>query len=241
MQRQITNGNPIAVSWKIFFKEPEILNMTVINASLTFKKGNDFQHIILLPGNQATFGRDNSNDIKLALFPLDDVVLQWATADISRQHFVIVRKDDGYAIRDLESTNGTSINCIALLTKEEYLRDHSVVDVGGVLDLKVNLLADWLWLHRITNTPEESYLLFREKVELGDLCGLHTPANCNCHHRAQIRYDGRRYWLEKAGNDNSSVVLLNDSKLKAGNPLDLKAEDHITLGDLSILFKHHEN
>ena len=70
-----------AIALEKFFLSLEILNMTVLNASLTFKKGNDIQHIILLPGKRVTFGRDNSNDIKLALFPLDDVVLQWATAD----------------------------------------------------------------------------------------------------------------------------------------------------------------
>ena len=100
-------------------------------------------------------------------------------------------------------------------------------------------MADLLWLHRITNTPEESYLLFSEKIVLGDFCGLHTDPDCSCQHRAQIRFDGRCYWLEKHADDNS-VVSLNGTALET-NPLGLRAEEHITLGELSILFKYHEN
>lgn len=94
-----------------------------MNASVTFKDyNNKIKHIILLPHEIVSFGRDCQNDITLTLSPVENNVFRVATTDISRRHFIIKRKADCFTIKDCNSTNGTSLNCIALINKEKNYR-----------------------------------------------------------------------------------------------------------------------
>lgn len=208
-----------------------------LNASLTYKCNHKIRHVLLLPGQQVTFGRDNQNDVILALFPLNDMIFQYATADISRQHFMITRTKEGYTIQDTGSTNGTSLDCIALLHKKEPLRDGQTIDIGGVLDLKIKEVFNGLILQRMTNTPQESYLLFENEITLGssprDTLWLEESSVMPRH--ASIKYSENRYTLSCGAQDR--LVLLGDSPLEWGKEMALKSEEHILVGDVMILFK----
>lgn len=211
-----------------------------VNASLIFRDHDELKHILLLPGEEVRFGRDQNNDIRLALFPLQDIVFQLATADISRQHFAIQRKDDKYLIQDMGSTNGTSVNCIAVLKKERWLQDQEIIDVGGVLDIKVAIKNGVLQLSRITNTPQEAYWLFKEQISIGkaddNVLVLVHPAVC--HHHAHICYRDKKYTIAKV--DVEGPVAVNGVPVPEGRNLELENETHITLGGLDILFKLQE-
>lgn len=206
-----------------------------MNSSLTLKYKKQILYILLVPKEKITFGRDNTNDVRLALFPLEEYLFQTATADISRRHFMIARTNEGYTIQDIGSTNGTSIDCIALLSKERKLLDGHTIDVGGVLDLKVAQRGKALWLRRITNTPQESYLLFPEEITLGKATGntLVIPDDFIQNEHAKISYDGSSYWLDVL----EGTTLVNDTLLKVGEHYRLQGEDKIILGEnLLLLF-----
>lgn len=208
-----------------------------INSSLIFRYQQQIKHIVLLPGEEVKFGRDSSNDIKLALFPLHEVVYQLATADISRQHFVIRRKKDKYTIQDLGSTNGTSVNCIAVIKQEQCLQHQQTIDIGGVLELKVFLNNGAMWLKRITNTPQESYLLFADEISIGsdDSSVLMLPDNGLNNCQACIRYQDKRYAISKL--NEQGKLLVDNVAIEKMQEYWLGNETHITLGDIDILFK----
>jgi pSer/pThr/pTyr-binding forkhead associated (FHA) protein len=212
--------------------------LSVINASLMIRALNEIKHILLLPGERIKFGRDHSNDIRLALFPLQDTVFQVATADISRQHFIVRRRENGYTIQDMGSTNGTSVNCIAVLKKEKLLYNGEIIDIGGVLDFKVILKDKVLHLQRITNTPQESYLLFPEEITIGsseeNAVMLTTPGVAA--HHARIRYRDYRYTISNV--DTEGIIIVNGIPLEKQEWV-LEDESHITLGETEVLFKLH--
>jgi pSer/pThr/pTyr-binding forkhead associated (FHA) protein len=68
----------------------------MLRLTLTFK-GNALK-VYDTDKNEVTIGRDEKNDI-----PLDNI-------GISKRHARIVRKEAGYWIQDLDSTNGTLLN-----------------------------------------------------------------------------------------------------------------------------------
>ena len=214
-------------------------NQQVSNASLIFKHRDITRHIILLPGQEVFFGRDKTNDVKLALFPLEELAFQWATADISRRHFVVRKKNGSYNIQDFGSTNGTSVNCIALLSKEMTLQQKQTIDVGGVLDLEVKFTNDKsLWLQRLTNTPEESYLLFNDAVTIGTstentICVENSSIQSN---HAKIIYEDGKY-LICGCNQDAEVLIDSSSFATPQTPIEMESGMRITLEDVEILFK----
>ncbi len=202
-----------------------------MNASLTLKYKKQGLHIILLPEDRVSFGRDQTNDVRLALFPLEEYALQSATADISRKHFEIHRKEDEYWIKDVGSTNGTSLNCIALLSKEKPLLPNQTIDVGGVLELKVIIKNGILWLHRLNNIPQESYLLFPQEISIGN-----TVENTLClteeslrEYQAKIFYkrEDSSYWIQS----QSGKIIIEDQILEKNAPYCMKKETKILLGE----------
>lgn len=210
---------------------------SVINASLVFRDANQLRHMILLPGNEVNFGRDHLNDIQLALFPQQEMVFQLATADISRQHFIIRREEQGYVILDLGSTNGTSVDCVAILKKPRVLKDQEVIDIGGVLDLQVTLRGKILQLQRMTNTPQEAYVLFTGEVTIGsapDNCIVVTNADVMPYH-AKIQYQSKLYTIAPV--DQQSKIKVNDTELQPTDTQALCDQSHIWFGTTEILFR----
>lgn len=212
-----------------------MFDKTEVNASLIFRELGELKHVILLPGEEVTFGRDVNNDIRLALFPLQDIIFQLATADISRHHFVIRHQEGGYTIQDMKSTNGTSVDCIAVLKKERPLKDGQIIDIGGVLDLRVSLKGEQLRLDRITNTSQESYVFFRKEMVIGSapdsvLAFFHPDVVLN---HIKIRYENKRYALSKIDQENR--VTVNGKPLEGETWMEDKM--HINLGTFEILFK----
>ena len=74
------------------------------------------EHDVVLQGDRVVVGRMSSCDIVLP-----DV-------NVSREHAAFVRDDDGWAIQDLHSTNGTYVN--GSPTSRAHLRDGDTVGVG---------------------------------------------------------------------------------------------------------------
>ena len=71
--------------------------------------------------DEVTVGRDAENDIVLA------------DSSVSSRHCAVVRADDGYILKDLDSTNGTLLN--GELIKEAPLRAGDSFIVGGVAEI----------------------------------------------------------------------------------------------------------
>lgn len=78
---------------------------------------SDLHHDIALEGERMIIGRLAECEITLA------------DANVSRQHAAFVREGDGWAIEDLDSTNGTRLNGEPV--KYERLRDGDVIQVGA--------------------------------------------------------------------------------------------------------------
>lgn len=74
------------------------------------------EHDVALRGEQVVVGR------------LADCQIQLADANISRRHAAFIRLDDGWAIEDLGSTNGTRLNGSPVT--QARLHDGDVVEMG---------------------------------------------------------------------------------------------------------------
>lgn len=81
----------------------------------TVTVGDDL-HDVALRGDQVVVGR------------LADCEIQIPDSNVSRRHAAFIRLDDGWAIEDLESTNGTRLNGQAVTRAR--LHDGDVVEVG---------------------------------------------------------------------------------------------------------------
>lgn len=209
------------------------------NASLVFRNEHEIKYTLLLPNEEVRVGRDPANDIRLALFPIQDVVCQMANADISRNHCIIRRRADGYTIQDLGSTNGTSVDCIAVLKKERWLQDGHLIDIGGVLEMRVALRGNSMLLRRISNAPHESYLLFSNKITIGSdpddsIC---LDNSCLLPRHAEISYQANtRQYSIRLGEEHAGMKIDN-IPAKFGQEYNLQNEICISLGDIDLLFK----
>ena len=70
-------------------------------------------------GRTTTLGRDPSNDI-----PVEE-------AGVSRRHAEVIETEEGYAIRDLASTNGTFVNHEQVIDTDHLLRDGDRIRLGA--------------------------------------------------------------------------------------------------------------
>ncbi len=70
----------------------------------------------------------NKSTIRVGKRENNDLVLEEKT--VSRNHFEIVQTEDSYLLRDLESTNGTTINDIRV--KEAYLSPGDIIRLGTI-------------------------------------------------------------------------------------------------------------
>jgi pSer/pThr/pTyr-binding forkhead associated (FHA) protein len=87
-------------------------------AKLRVYGGPDDGATILLTGNRITLGRLKANDVSLR-----DV-------GVSRLHAAIEKTDDGFVLRDLNSTNGTFVNHEHIGLVPYLLRDGDTVTVA---------------------------------------------------------------------------------------------------------------
>ncbi len=76
----------------------------------------DHEHDVALRGQRATVGR------------LADCTIRLTDANASREHAVFVHVGDGWAIEDLDSTNGTLVNGEPVA--RALLRDGDVIEIG---------------------------------------------------------------------------------------------------------------
>ncbi|MDI6711600.1 MAG: DUF3662 and FHA domain-containing protein [Anaerosomatales bacterium] len=77
---------------------------------------DDFDHDVVLDGDQVTVGR-----LKECQIRLDD-------ANVSRRHAAFIRLPDGWAIEDLDSTNGTRVNGKSITRAR--LHDGDIIEIG---------------------------------------------------------------------------------------------------------------
>lgn len=77
---------------------------------------DDFDHDVVLDGDQVTVGR-----LKECQIRLDD-------ANVSRRHAAFIRLPDGWAIEDLDSTNGTRVNGRSVTRTR--LHDGDIIEIG---------------------------------------------------------------------------------------------------------------
>ncbi|MBN2405359.1 MAG: DUF3662 and FHA domain-containing protein [Coriobacteriia bacterium] len=77
---------------------------------------NDMNHDVALRGEQIVIGR------------LSDAQIQITDANVSRRHAAFIKIDDGWAIQDLDSTNGTRLN--GQPVKQARLHDGDIVEIG---------------------------------------------------------------------------------------------------------------
>lgn len=74
------------------------------------------EHDVALRGDQVVVGR------------LAECQIELPDANVSRRHAAFIRMDDGWAIEDLESTNGTTLN--GLPVTRARLHDGDVIEIG---------------------------------------------------------------------------------------------------------------
>lgn len=77
---------------------------------------DEFDHDVVLDGDQVVVGR-----LKECQIRLDD-------ANVSRRHAAFIRLPDGWAIEDLDSTNGTRVNGKSVTRTR--LHDGDIIEVG---------------------------------------------------------------------------------------------------------------
>lgn len=76
----------------------------------------DLEHDVLLEGDRVTVGR------------LADCAIRLSDANASREHAAFIREGAGWAIRDLDSTNGTLLNGEPV--QQALLHDGDIVEIG---------------------------------------------------------------------------------------------------------------
>ncbi len=97
--------------------------MAELPARLLVQRGFQGEGEFELMLMQSTIGRSPDNDI-----PIPD-------PEVSRRHAQIVRQEDGYAIVDLGSTNGTFVNEVRVATLTP-LQDGDQIRLGDAIDLR---------------------------------------------------------------------------------------------------------
>jgi pSer/pThr/pTyr-binding forkhead associated (FHA) protein len=76
----------------------------------------DLPHDVVLDGEQVLVGR------------LAECQIRLSDANVSRRHAAFIPVDDGWAVTDLDSTNGTYVN--GERVKRARLRDGDVIEIG---------------------------------------------------------------------------------------------------------------
>ncbi len=89
---------------------------TISPAGIATVTVGEFAHDVALRGEQVVVGR------------LSDCQVRLVDANVSRRHAAFIRIDDGWAIEDLESTNGTRLN--GQPVTRARLRDGDVIEIG---------------------------------------------------------------------------------------------------------------
>ncbi len=100
------DGPPARAAQRASSSEPGLATVTV----------GDLGHDVALSGDEVLVGR------------LAECQIHIADANVSRRHAAFMRLDDGWALTDLGSTNGTRVNGATI--ERVRLRDGDVIEIG---------------------------------------------------------------------------------------------------------------
>ena len=93
--------------------------LSSLGASLMLPGEGDGGRAIPLVCPSLVLGRSGSNEVVID------------KPGVSRKHALITETSAGYAIRDLDSTNGTYVNLYRICQAEHTLRDGDRISLGG--------------------------------------------------------------------------------------------------------------
>jgi hypothetical protein len=96
---------------------------------IVIRSGPNTGKAYLLEANEAIIGRDTANYISIN------------DAEISRKHAKLTRLEQGFAIEDLGSTNGTFINGQRIVARHA-LRPGDVISLGENIALNYDVMSD---------------------------------------------------------------------------------------------------
>lgn len=121
------------------------------DALLIIERGPAPATQIPLNVDQLTIGRGDDNDYVLA------------DPEVSRRHIRLIRRNDGFAIEDIGSTNGTFVNG-QRISHQTYLQDGDTIDLGDTVRLR------YMWMGQPTSGPvydlaEKPTQVFHQPIE----------------------------------------------------------------------------
>ncbi|MGI8544393.1 MAG: FHA domain-containing protein [Aridibacter sp.] len=96
---------------------------------LKFTNENGEEERILIEGEKFVIGRHSDNDLSIV------------NSNLSRRHIQIERFADVFMVSDLDSSNGTTLNENDLKDPES-LKDGDKLNLGGGLELEIELISD---------------------------------------------------------------------------------------------------
>lgn len=96
---------------------------------LKFTNENGEEERILIEGEKFLIGRHSDNDLSIV------------NSNLSRRHIQIERFADDFMVSDLDSSNGTTLNENDLKDPES-LKDGDKLNLGGGLELEIELISD---------------------------------------------------------------------------------------------------
>jgi hypothetical protein len=136
--------------------------------------------IVVFAARELVLGRDSAVDVTLR--PLPESAHEAAILSVSGKHARLTLDSARATIEDLGSRNGTKLDGRALRPREPAaLADGSRLELGGMLELRVRLLAragtlDGVLLLRTRNTPNHAYLVLAGTAPLTGILHLVTGA-----------------------------------------------------------------
>lgn len=110
-----------------------IVKMIVLDMKTVFKDGKinkSFIKLLKYPSNRFSRGNELivlSSFLSIGRDPENN--LQLDETYISKRHAIIIKKDDGFYVEDLNSSNGTNVNGIRIIEPTK-LNDKDVIEIG---------------------------------------------------------------------------------------------------------------
>ncbi|HSO00279.1 MAG TPA: FHA domain-containing protein, partial [Candidatus Nanopelagicales bacterium] len=209
---------------------------------LTIEDDEGKQTTLPLAHDEYALGRAEANSIRLT------------DRNISRNHAMLAKNDQGWLLRDLDSYNGTFVNGVRVVG-EQHLRHGDLVQLG---DYRLELLDETLIstpaptpqgrgttlspLHTrpdrlvmiVGPQPGQEFPLEGDRLSIGrsEECPISiNHSSVSRHHAELIKIDKGRYEVIDQGSANG--IRINGVDLKRGL---LEAGDALELGDVRLRF-----